>query len=188
MDTAVTATVMETESRNTARWYPVRVTYSRELKVREVLQSLGYECFVPMTLKTVEKNGVKICRTVPAVNNLCFVKGVRNSLDEEFERNGLRSFTSYIWDRSTREPVVVPDKAMDDFIKISESRYEDIVYLHEVNSKLREGRMVRVKCGPFTGIVGRVVRVKRSRRVMVELPGLFAVATGYIPEEELELI
>ena len=179
---------MDTNPDIVRHWYPVRVTYSRELKVRDILQASGHECFVPMTLKTEEKNGVKVGRTVPAVNNLCFVKAARPELDEDLARLGLRSFTSYIWNRSTREPLVVPDKAMDDFIKVSESNYKDIDYLYEVNSKLREGRMVRVKRGPFAGIEGRVVRVRRSRRIMVELPGIFAVATGYIPEEDLELV
>jgi transcription antitermination factor NusG len=45
-----------------------------------------------------------------------------------------------------------------------------------------------VKEGPFKGVEGVVVRIKNSRRVMVELPGLFAVATNYIPVDNLELI
>ena len=77
---------------------------------------------------------------------------------------------------------------MEDFIRVSEARYEDIVYLLDVSSKLRAGQKVRVKSGPFAGVEGTVVRVKRSRRVMVELPGMLAVATSYIPDSDLEIV
>ena len=85
-------------------WYPLRVTYSRELKVRDILRNEGYECFVPMTVKDIVADGRKSRTYVPAVNNLCFVRAERQSLDEVLESRGMRQFTSYIWDRPTREP------------------------------------------------------------------------------------
>jgi transcription antitermination factor NusG len=45
-----------------------------------------------------------------------------------------------------------------------------------------------VKSGPFEGVEGTVIRVKRSRRVMVELPGMFAIATTFVKPEELEIL
>jgi transcription antitermination factor NusG len=47
---------------------------------------------------------------------------------------------------------------------------------------------VRVKKGPFEGVEGTVIRVKRSRRVMVELPGMLAIATTFVKPEELEIL
>lgn len=172
----------------TVLWYPLRVTYSRELKVREILVSEGLECFIPMTVKTETRNGEKVRKTVPAINNLCFVRGARAELETVFREKGMKTYVSFIWERATRLPAVVPDKAMEDFIRVSEARYEDIVYLLDVSSKLRAGQKVRVKSGPFAGVEGTVVRVKRSKRVMVELPGMLAVATSYIPDSDLEIV
>lgn len=169
-------------------WYPLRVTYSREMKVRDMLEAEGLSCFIPMTLRVEEKGGIRSSRIVPAVSNLCFVKTSRPVLDRILEDKGMRGYVSYMWDKATREPSIVPDKAMADFIRVSESRLDDILYLYEVSSKLRTGQKVRIKNGPLAGVEGVVVRVKRSRRVMVELPGMLAVATGYIPEEELEIL
>jgi transcription antitermination factor NusG len=42
--------------------------------------------------------------------------------------------------------------------------------------------------GPFAGVEGTVIRVKRSRRVMVELPGMLAIATTYIPAQDLKIL
>ena len=169
------------------KWFPLRVTYSRERKVRDILESAGLECFVPMKPDRDREDG-KPGKMVPAVNNLCFARASRAVLDETLIVKGLKTYTGYIWDRVTREPVVVPDKAMEDFIRVCESRCEDIVYLEDVTSRLKEGQLVRVTAGPFAGVEGRIVRVKRSRRVMVELPGLFAVATGYVKGEDLEIV
>ena len=63
---------------------------------------------------------------------------------------------------------------------------EDTIYLNEVNSKLREGQKVKVVDGPFKGIEGKIVRIRKSRRVMVELPGMLAIATTYVPNEFIE--
>jgi transcription antitermination factor NusG len=94
----------------------------------------------------------------------------------------------YIWDKPTNQPIVVPTKAMEDFIKISMSKIDDVIYLHEISPKLREGQSVRVKSGPFDGIEGKIVRVKGSRRVMVELPGMLAIATTFVDPIDLEIL
>ena len=91
-------------------------------------------------------------------------------------------------DKSTRQPLVVPEKAMRDFIRISRTMDEDLVYLSEVAPKLREGQRVRVLAGPFQGVEGVVVRVRKSKRVMVELPGMMAVATTFIQPDLLETL
>jgi transcription antitermination factor NusG len=141
-----------------------------------------------MCQKTVEKNGQKKKVLVPAISNLCFVKSsyldLRSFMDSLGEANPAR----FIWDKSTRKPLVVPDKQMLDFMKISLSMSDEVIYLNEVSDKLREGQKVRVKEGPFKGVEGVVVRIRKSRRVMVELPGMFAITTNYVPVTDLELL
>lgn len=170
------------------RWYAIRVSYGRVLKVSAKLQESGFECFVPMSRKTVEKKGVKTVVVVPAVSNLCFVRSDREFLDAFLYSQGDERIAGYLWDKSTHQPIVVPDKPMQDFMQVCRVMSDDILYLKEVSEKFREGYKVRVKEGPFEGIEGTVIRVKRSRRVMVELPGMLAVATAYIEPRCLELL
>ena len=94
----------------------------------------------------------------------------------------------YIWDKSTRQPIFVADKQMQDFIQISRVMSDDVLYLNDITSRLREGQRVRVLEGPFKGVEGVVMRVKRSRRVVVAFPGLLAIATTYVQPQYLELI
>lgn len=169
-------------------WYAIRVTYSRELKFQTLLQDSGFQTFVPMCRRNFEKNGKKETKVVPAISNLVFVHSEKADLDAFMARMGEACPARFIWDKSTRKPIVVPDKAMDDFIKISMSNIDDIIYLQEISAKLREGQRVKVKAGPFEGVEGTVIRVKRSRRVMVELPGMLAIATTFVKPEELEIL
>ena len=170
------------------KWYAIRVTYSRELKFQTQLREAGFETFVPMCRKKVERNGKTQVVIVPAVSNLCFVKTTREQLRDYMYSLGEACPAHFIWNKATRNPIVVPDKAMEDFMTISLLMSDETLYLNEISPKLRAGQKVRVKEGPFQGVEGIVVRIKNSRRVMVELPGLFAVATNYIPVDNLELI
>ena len=170
------------------QWYAIRVTYSRELKLQAALQELGYQTFVPMCRRVVERHGKKEEKLVSAISNLCFVKANQDELYDYMKSLGESCSAHFMWDKSTRKPIVVPNKAMEDFIKISLSNIDDVIYLHEISEKLREGQKVRVKKGPFEGVEGTVIRVKRSRRVMVELPGMLAIATTFVNPEELEIL
>ena len=170
------------------KWHAIRVTYGRELKFSEVLQNEGFETFIPMALKKFEKDGRKEEKIVPAVSNLCFVRADQQTLYQFFKDMGEGCPARFIWDKSTREPITVPDKAMADFMLVSRTMLDDTIYLSEISSKLREGQTVKVINGPFKGVEGKVVRIRKSRRIMVELPGMLAVATTYIPNNWLEPI
>ena len=174
-------------------WYALRVSYSRELKVRDRLNELGVKTFVPMMwrrcpVKPGMTTGNPSRRLVPAVGNLCFAYSTRAELEDFIRGYGDTSPVHFYWDRTANKPLTVPEKAMNDFIAVSSTLDEDLIYITEITSKLREGQTVKVNEGPFKGIEGKVVRIRKSRRILVELPGMLAVATTYIQPEYLEII
>ena len=170
------------------QWYAVRVSYGRVLKFCAGLSEDGIETFVPMTRKEVVKNGKTVSLSVPAISNLCFVHTTRKLLEERMLLMGENCYAHFIWNVHTRQPIVVPDKAMEDFMHICDVMSDETLYLKDITSKLHEGQKVRVTDGPFKGIEGTVLRIKRSRRVVVDFPGLLAVATSYIDPRNLEVI
>ena len=125
---------------------------------------------------------------MPAVGNLCFAYSTRAELEDFIRGYGDTSPVHFYWDRTANKPLTVPEKAMNDFIAVSSTLDEDLIYITEITSKLREGQTVKVNEGPFKGIEGKVVRIRKSRRILVELPGMLAVATTYIQPEYLEII
>ena len=65
---------------------------------------------------------------------------------------------------------------------------EDLIYLTEISEKLREGQLVKVRNGAFAGVEGRIVRIKKNRRILVELPGMLAIASTYVKAGDVEII
>ena len=188
-------------------WYALRVSYSRVLKIQSELQGLGVRTFVPMMWKrcpvkpgmtqtgksgmtqTGKSGSIKLQKKlVPAVSNLCFVQWTQADVERYIQGYGDKSPVHFYWDRTSSSRLVVPDKAMEDFIKVSSSMDEDLIYITEISEKLREGQTVMVKNGPFRGVEGKVVRIRKSRRVLVELPGMLAVATTFVSPADLEII
>ncbi len=127
-------------------------------------------------------------KLVPAVSNLCFVRWTKTALDSFIRSFGDASPVTYYWDRTANRPLTIPDKAMEDFIAVASTMDEDLIYITEISAKLREGQTVKVKEGPFKGVEGKIVRIRKSRRILVELPGMLAVASTYVAPEFLEII
>ena len=171
-----------------SRWYVLRVSYSRELKIKALLEEKGIRTFVPMIWRKKIVDGKTEKKLVPAVGNLCFVHWTRTGIETFIRGYGDQSPVHYYWDRTSSRPMTVPDKAMDDFITVASSLDEDLVYLTEISDKLREGQSVKVKSGSFAGVTGRIVRIRKSRRILVELPGMLAVASTYVKPENIEII
>ena len=172
----------------TISWYAIRVSYGRVAKFSAQLMQDGVDHFVPMCSKKVEKGGETVTVVVPAVSNLCFVRSTRSLIDEYLMRMGENRYAHFMWDKATRNPIVVPDKSMEDFIRVCRVMNDDALYLETMSDKLREGQRVRVTDGPFKGVEGKILRIRRSRRVVVELPGLLSVATNYVDPRYLEIL
>ncbi|MBO5919706.1 MAG: UpxY family transcription antiterminator [Bacteroidales bacterium] len=169
-------------------WFALRVTYGRELKFQKLLKEACFETFVPMKKKKFEKGGKEVVKIVPAVSNLCFVNGEKGEIDTFLQQQGPDCFARYMWDKATGKPAVVPETAMASFIKVCSVMADDILYIKEISPKLQAGTKVKVLDGPFKGVEGTVARIKKSRRVIVELPGMLAVATTYVQPQHLELV
>lgn len=168
-------------------WFVLRVSYSRELKISERLNGMGIRTFVPMMWRRRIENGKEKRELVPAVNNLCFAFSNYEDLVGFIKGYGDKSPVHFYWDRTANRPLVVPQKAMEDFMTVASAVDHDILYIQKITPKLREGQTVTVIDGPFKGITGRIVRIKKSRRVLVELPDLLAAATAYINPRYLSI-
>lgn len=172
------------------RWYVLRATYARELKVQTALQEKGIRTFIPMMWSAPSsptRSGIPR-KLVPAVSGLVFALATREALDLYIRSFGDARPVNYYWDRTINAPLTVPAKAMEDFITIASTLDEDLIYLTEISDKLREGQTVKIKDGPFKGVEGKIVRIRKSRRILVELPGMLAVASTYIEPHLLEII
>ena len=160
-------------------WYPLRVTYSRELLLKEALDAENIENFIPMHYEYVKKADRKVRKLVPVVHNLVFVHSSLACIDRIKQSVGLSLAVRYIIDRETNRR---------SFIAVSGNYEEQIVYLDPAVTALQKGDRVRITGGVFEGVEGIILRVKGDRRVSVCIKGVMAVATAYVHPSLMELV
>ena len=172
-------------------WYPMRVTYHRELKIKQHLDSLEIENFLPMRYEMVETASGSKRKLVPALHNLIFVHSSQNTITDlkmgkrEFEP--LRYMTKQT-ERGTREIIHVPDRQMESFIKVASVQDDSVFYLDPSEYINKIGRRVKIVEGPFKDVEGVIKRIKKNKSVVVQIEGVAAVAIAFVPANYLELI
>ena len=161
-------------------WFAIRVTYGREIKLKKYLENKGVTCYIPMQYVHDIIKGKIRKKIKPAINNLIFINcsiQEMNLLKQEIEPIiPIR----YIMDKSSRKPVVIPDKQMLNFISVSRMIDSEIIYLDPEIASLKKGDPVRIAGGIFKDIEGEFMRIRGDRRVVVRIKGLIAVATTFI--------
>lgn len=170
-------------------WFAIRVTYNRELKVKEDLDARGIMSFVPMQYRREERKGVMVKRLVPSVHNLIFINIEPSKMKEYKMSTDLP--IRYIMNRGTdgsRKPIIVPNREMENFIKVAGTYEEKLIYLNPEPGDFAKGERVRIIGGQFAGAEGIFVRVKGDRRVLINVQGLVAVATTYVHPSMIEKI
>ncbi|MBR5674524.1 MAG: UpxY family transcription antiterminator [Muribaculaceae bacterium] len=167
-------------------WYAIRVTYHRELKVKEDLDARGITCFVPMQYRREERHGVMIKRLVPSVHNLIFIHITPSGMKEYKASTDLP--IRYMMNRETHKPIIVPSREMENFIKVAGTYEEKLIYLNPDPGDFAKGERVRIIGGMFAGAEGVFVRIKGDRRVLINIEGLVAVATTYVHPSMIEKI
>lgn len=167
--------VMQQEEK---QWYAIRVTYNREMKVKEDLDSRGIENFIPMQYQMVTRGGKGYKKLVPTIHNLIFMH-IEPSLMKHYKAHTSLPIR-YIMNHDKHEPLVVPKWQMHNFIAVAGTHDEQLVYLSPKPGDFAKGDCVKILGGPFEGAEGVLVRVKGDRRVVVSIDGVVAVATTYI--------
>ena len=167
-------------------WYAIRVTYNRELKVKDDLDTRGVVNFVPMQYRREERHGVMVKRLVPSVHNLIFVNMTPSEMTEYKKTTSLP--IRYIMNRETHKPIIVPNREMENFIKVAGTYDEQLIYLNPDPGDFIKGERVRIIGGDFAGAEGVFVRIKGDRRVVINVEGLVAVATTFVHPSMIEKI
>ena len=169
-------------SDNELRWY-VANTCRQEQKIKQRLNTMGIENFIPFQQIARKIHGVDKLIEVPVIPNLVFIHTTLKtcmSLIQDYAFD-----MRYLRDRETGNFLIVPDKQMNDFMFLLDFSKEMV---EVVNENLKKGDKVRVIKGDFAGIEGELVRVKGHKRVVVRLEGVVSLATAYIPGSFLEKI
>lgn len=164
-------------------WFPMRVTYQREMKVKAELDRLGIESFIPMMYKVVDGD-MPQRELVPAISNLIFVRSTQERISGLKSSNKTLEPLRYMIDQTAQQPhtiMTVPDRQMENFMRVASRTDDSVMFLDEDCVVGKEGKHVIITGGAFEGVTGVIRRVKRCKRVVVEIEGVTSVAIAFVP-------
>ena len=179
---------------NPMHWFPMRITYHREMRIKALLDEMGVENFLPMQWEMVEtKNGGKKRLLLPAIHNLIFVKSTQEFLTELKMTREEFAPMRYMMKRplsdgEKSEIMFVPDQQMENFMRVASVQDNRVMFLENNDFINRIGQHVKVIDGFFSGVEGVVKRINKNKRIVVQLNGIAAVAIAFVPANQLSLI
>ena len=171
------------------QWFPMRVTYNREMKMRMYLDEIGIENFVPMRYCYAGTGWNRRKTLVPAVHNIIFVKSSRRIITERkmYDKNfaPMRYMMRHGENGGADVIMTVCERQMLNFMRVAECLDCGMTYLQMNEYVSSVGRRVRICEGPFSGVEGVIKRIHGNKHVVVQLEDIAAVAIDFVPKDFL---
>lgn len=172
-------------------WYAMKASYGKSVKAKEVLDSMSIDNYIPMCHKEVIINRRKRIVEVPVISGLIFIKADLQQLESakrniQFLHNML---TKNPESSEILNPIIVPEREMNQFMNIVKSQ-SSVKYVDTEVNPLVKGSRVRIIAGEFEGYEGVLMKIKgaRSRKVIVNISGIVAIELDAIDAEMIEEI
>lgn len=171
------------ERRDDERWYALWVYRNLVAPVFAVCQREGIRCYRPMRLaERYTTAGMEYVEEV-VIPGLLFVRTTAVALERIKQASANRAVACCY--PGTRLPAPIDDRTMEQFmfvVKASAHR------LDAVELPIDKGDKVRVTEGIFKGAEGYIRRVHGTKRFVVAVEGVAAVAIAHIPRQFLEKV
>ena len=160
-------------------WYAARTRFGQEVGVKERLQKLDVECYIPTEKKKNYRGHMKDHPVIPC---MVFIKATRAKACALKTEEYLP--VNYIFDYVSHTMLTVPDKQMEDFRRVLESSLEEGGLMDQ---PLALGDRVRVTKGALKDVEGNVLELMGKIYVVVGICGL-VYAKAKIPRAWLEKV
>lgn len=175
---------------NPSLWYAMSSPYGREQKAADMLRTQqDVVPFLPMERferMVGQKNRIRKVSYRPVVRNLLFVNATESKMRElKKEYNTLLQFKVRPKLEGGFEPIIVPNKQMEDFMAIYENVDDDqLEFFTPDEIDLRPNAKVIIQDGIFAGKEGYYQQVrskgakkgKKCKRFVVKIDGFLACA------------
>ena len=175
------------------RWYPMRIFHSsvkRQNGLNELLvQEDSIErTYVPQSLVDPEKK-TYISLLVNYIFLHTSLKSLKKIKADKIRYENLRFVMNTGCDEhynSTSSIAYVPNKQMEDFIRVVESGNEHVLMIENLNFAFKPGQKVRITQGVFAGVEGILKSIKKHIAVVIPIKNIMAVAITNVPKKYLQ--
>ena len=167
---------MTTQKKNPKFWFAYRIFHNKMNLVKEKLAEDDIQSFIPCRLIQEEKAEAVVYREEPIIPSLIFIRST-----EEYMQILKIQYASHLGVYKipgSTKAAVIPDREMEIFMYVLSKGCEQ---LESVDEKLVQGNLVRITGGLFKGAEGYITRVHGTKRFVVLIKGVAAVATTFVP-------
>ena len=169
----------------------LRCPSGNEIDFQQRIQTrFGTECFIPIEkVRQRDRHGRFVWVQRCALSSYLFVNTDKDTFysmyRDSYMLHPMRHKVDELW-----TPIVVPDREMESFIRVSGNKEERVLYLDPAKLNFKKGERVKVIGGSLTGVEGTFMQIggKHEKRVVIQIEDLIAVATAAIPAALVERI
>ena len=154
---------IDRQKTETVHWHAVFTASRAEKKVRDRLEELGVECFLPVQTVLRQWTYRQSRVVVPVIAGLVFVRVGRQEQVKVLQTKGVVAFLRL---KGEAGAAVIPDKQMEDFRFLLDFSEEAV---EMTNENIKAGDLVRVVKGSLRGMEGELIRHKGVTKVLVRI-------------------
>lgn len=188
---------------NEVRWFPMRIRHSSLSRLEKMVahfdkakQRLGQdvvlETYVPLQFIKVSMTKMDFA---PYLLNYIFVQSTFKQLvelktsHEGFEPLRFVMHPEFNDDYKRQNAILtVSDKMMTDYKRLTAEANERIIFLKDLRYANKPSREVQIIEGKFTGIIGRIKRIRGARCVVLPIGNEQAAAVVDVPNSHLRYL
>lgn len=179
------------------RWYVMRIRNSSIARLQTMLERLDGEEGVEATYAPTKfmKVREKEMDFAPCLLNYIFVRSTFQKLvriksnREKYEplRFVMHRVSDEKYERHN-EPLFLSDKSMHDYMRITQEENDKIVFLENMRFAAKVSKEVQIISGEFTGVIGRIKRIKGLRCIVLPVGREMAAAIVDVPNSSLRYL
>ena len=188
---------------NDLHWFPMRIRHSSLSRLEQMIERFDKEktllgesflldTYVPLNFIRVSMTKLDFA---PYLLNYIFVYSTFQNLvqlkhdNEAFEPLRFVMHPVYDDDYTRRDEVLtVSDKVMADYMRMTAEANDKIVFLRDLKFACKPSREVQIIEGQFTGVIGRVKRIRGARCVVLPIGEEQAAAVIDVPNSMLRYL
>lgn len=173
------------------KWYVMRTVASNSHKtIRARLEAEKIDFFQPSHSVVRKIGGHSIKVTEPYIPNLFFVHSSYNRLFPFTEQGSRFQFYFNRCSGIQADCLIVKDKQMEDFIRVSSCRDADPRFFYpNEGTSLSKGQRVKIVGGQLDGVEGVFERVEgcRKKRLVIVIESLMGVS-AHVESDMIEIL
>ena len=177
-------------------WYVLRIKYGQSQVVADAMIEDDTYVYLAKVWKDIrnKETGKKQRKLLPFMN-LLFAYVTEQEAEQYVKHSEVSKYTTYYYNHFVTDengynpPLVVDSKEMEPLVRATAVLDEHVMEVDLKTCHFVSDELVRVTHGTFEGIIGRVARIARQKRVVIYIKGLQSgLTTAYIPPYFLEKV